>query len=180
MLNQGQSTGRFSTLRLGSLLAMSVLLAACAQKQPAPPPVAKPAPKPEPKPVLLISDHHTRGSSDASISFTNNTGQTLQYVMFKTSAFTREGKPVNSKKSGRRNAWLRVAGPFAPGQSVGDKVWQKVWRHPNLGCFKIEGAELIFADQSVEYHTTDRFAMLNQSAMRNASCGGKGVRTAAQ
>lgn len=179
MLNLGQSTGRFSTLRLGSLVAMSVLLAACAQKQPAPP-VAKPEPKPEPKPVLLISDHHTRGNSDASISFTNGTGQTLQYVMFKTSAFTREGKPVNSKKSGRRNAWLRVAGPFAPGQSIGDKVWKKVWQHPNLGCFKIEGAELIFADQSVEYHTTDRFAMLNQSAMRNAACGGTGVRTASQ
>lgn len=180
MLNQGQSTRRFSTLRLGTLLAVSVLLAACAQKQPAPPVAAKPEPKPEPKPVLLISDHHTRGSSDASISFTNGTDQTLQYVMFKTSAFTREGKPVNSRKSGRRNAWLRVAGPFAPGEQVGNKVWKKVWRHPNLGCFKIEGAELIFADQSVEYHDTGRFALLNQSALRNASCGGQGIHTAAQ
>ncbi|MBV0932467.1 hypothetical protein [Marinobacterium weihaiense] len=179
MLNQGQSTGRFSPIRFGSLLAISVLLTACAQKQPESVAV-KPEPKPEPKPVLLISDHHTRGSSDASISFTNGTDQTLQYVMFKTSAFTRAGKPVNARKSGRRNAWLRVAGPFAPGEEIGGKVWQKVWRHPNLGCFRIEGAELIFADQSVEYHGTDRFAMLNQSATRNAACGGQGVRTAAQ
>lgn len=179
MLKQGQTSRHYSRLRLGGLLVATALLAACAQKQPAPP-VAKPEPKPEPKPVLLISDHHTRGSSDASISFTNGTGQTLQYVMFKTSAFTRSGKPVNSKKSGRRNAWLRVAGPFAPGEQVGNKVWKQVWRHPDLGCFKIEGAELIFADQSVEYHATDRFAMLNQSAIRNSACGGPGVRTAAQ
>lgn len=179
MLNQGQSNRRFSPLRLGGLLGISILLAACAQK-PAAPPVAQKAPKPALKPVLLINDHHTRGSSDASISFTNGTDQTLQYVMFKTTAFTREGKPVHSKKSGRRDAWLRVAGPFAPGERIGDKVWQKVWQHPNLGCFRIEGAELIFADQSVEYHSTDRLAMLNQSAMQNAACGGKGVRTAAQ
>ncbi|MBA4503475.1 hypothetical protein [Marinobacterium marinum] len=179
MMNQGQSTRRLSALRLGGLLVVSTLLAACAQKQPEPVAV-KPEPKPEPKPVLLISDHHTRGNSDASISFTNGTEQTLQYVMFKTSAFTREGNPVNSKKSGRRNAWLRVAGPFAPGEQVGNKVWKKVWQHPNLGCFKIEGAELIFADQSVEYHGFDRFAMMNQSAMQNASCGGAGMRTAAQ
>lgn len=178
MLNQGRNTGRHSSLRLAALVVGCALLAACAQKQPEP--VAQPAPKPAPKPVLLISDHHTRGNSDASISFTNGTDQTLQYVMFKTTAYTREGKPVSSKKSGRPNAWLRVAGPFAPGEHVGNKVWPKVWQHPNLGCFKIEGAELIFADQSVEYHATDRFALLNQSALSNAACGGSGVRTASQ
>lgn len=179
MLKHTQNTRRSSILRLGGLLATTLLLAACAQKQP-PVPVVQPAPEPEPQPVLLISDHHTAGNSDASISFTNGTEQTLQYVMFKTSAFTRGGKPVHSKKSGRRNAWLRVAGPFVPGEQVGNKVWKKVWRHPNLGCFKIEGAELIFADQSVEYHTVDNFALLNQSHMRNAACGGTGIKTAAQ
>eukprot|EP01155_Anaeramoeba_flamelloides_P027216 Anaeramoba_flamelloidesa823260_23.p1 GENE.a823260_23~~a823260_23.p1 ORF type:complete len:182 (+),score=13.91 a823260_23:192-737(+) len=181
MFNPSQSTRRFSTVRLGCLLAASVLLAACAQKQTAPPVTQhEHQPKPAPKPVLLISDHHTQGTSDASISFINGTDQTLQYVMFKTTAFTGEGKPVNSKKSGRRNAWLRVAGPFAPGERVGDKLWTKVWQHPNLSCFKIEGAELIFADQSVEYHGIDRFTMLNKSATLNTSCGGKGLQTAAQ
>lgn len=179
MLYNGQNSRRVAPLlRPGCLLALTALLAACAQ-QPAPR-VAQPAPKPKPEPVLLISNHHTSGHSDAVISFTNGTGQTLQYVMFKTSAYTREGAPVNARKSGRRNAWLRVAGPFAPGESSGDKVWQQVWQHPNLSCFRIEGVELIFADQSVEYHPLDRLALLNRSALVNSACGGRGVSTAAQ
>lgn len=175
-----QTTSLRSTFRLGGLMAVTALLAACAQK-PQPEPVAvKPEPKPEPKPVLLISDHRTQGTGAANISFANGTDQTLQYVMFKTSAFTTDGKPVNAKKSGRRNAWLRVAGPFSPGEQISSKVWQKVWQHPNLGCFRIEGAELIFADQSVEYHEVDRMALLNKSALLNSACGGKGINTASQ
>lgn len=168
-----------SPLKLGGLVIATTLLAACAQKQPEPVAVA-PKPKPKPKPVLMISEHATQGTSAARINFTNGTGKTLQYVMFKTSAYTADGKPVNSKKSGRRNAWLRVAGPFAPGEISGDKVWKKVWQHPNLGCFRIEGAELIFADQSVEYHGVDRMALLNNSALLNTACGGRGLNTASQ
>lgn len=167
-------------LKLGGLFAATLLLAACASK-PEPEPVAeKPVAPPKPKPVLLISSHGPQDNSAAQINFTNGTGKTLQYVMFKTTAYTGEGDLVPSKKSGRRNAWLRVAGPFAPNEVVGNKVWPKVWQHPNLSCFRIEGAELIFADQSVEYHGVERMALLNQSALRNKACGGDGLNTAAQ
>ena len=157
-------------IRLGSLALTAALLSACAQKKPEP--VAQPKPAPVLKPVLMISDHRAGGSSDAHISFINGTDKTLQYVMFKTTAFTHSGQRVNSKKSGRPDTWLRVAGPFAPGEHSGDKVWKQVWQHRDLGCFRIEGAELIYAeDQSVEYHATERFALLNGSELRNSNCG---------
>jgi hypothetical protein len=157
-------------IRFGSLALAAALLSACAQKKPEP--VAQPAPPPALKPILMISDHRSGGSSDAHISFINGTDRTLQYVMFKTTAYTHSGQRVNSKKSGRPDTWLRVAGPIAPGAHSGEKIWTQVWQHRDLGCFRIEGAEVIYAeDQSVEYHTTDRFALLNGSELRNSSCG---------
>jgi hypothetical protein len=159
-------------IRLGVLTLAATLLAACAHQK-VPEPVAQPKPAPAPKPVLMISDYRASGSSDAHISFINGTDKTLQYVMFKTTAFTRNGQRVNSKKSGRPNAWLRVAGPFAPGEHSGEKVWKQVWQNRDLGCFRIEGAELIYAeDQSVEYHGSDHFALLNGGKLRNGRCGG--------
>lgn len=156
-------------IRLGGIALAAALLSACAQRQPEP--VAQPKPAPAPKPVLMISDYRAGDGSDAYISFINGTSQTLQYVMFKTAAYTHGGLRVNAKKSGRPDTWLRVAGPFTPGEHSGEKIWKQVWKHRDLSCFRIEGAELIFADQSVEYHTTDHFALLNGGDARNRSCG---------
>jgi len=170
-----------SALRLGGLALAAALLSACVQEETLKPPVAQ---KPEPvklKPVLIISDHRAGGSRDAHISFINGTDKTLQYVMFKTAAYTHNGQRVYSKKSGRPDTWLRVAGPFAPGEHSGEKVWKQVWQHRDLDCFRIEGAELIFAeDQSVEYHTSDHFALVNGSDLRNRTCGSNKLATAEQ
>ncbi len=158
-------------------VAAALLLAACAQK---PQPVAKaPIPtKPAPPPALVIKDYHpaapeARGVVAAHIDFINGTPNTLEYVMFKTTAFTDDGRLVRSKKSGRENAWLRVAGPFAPGESSGDKRWDQVWQNAELSCFRIEGAELIDINGVVEYYDADRIALLPQAAARG-DCDGSG------
>ncbi len=175
-----QTPSSRNLLKLGGLIAATLLLAACANKPKQEPVAEKPVEPPKPKPVLLISSHGPQNNSAAQISFTNGTSRTLQYVMFKTTAYTDTGVLVPSKKSGRPNAWLRIAGPFGPNEVVSNKVWPKVWQHPHLSCFRIEGAELIFDDQSVEYHGVDRMALLNQSALGNSACGGNGLSTAAQ
>lgn len=167
---------RINGLRFLPVATASLLLAACAQQ---PQPVAeapvqkKPTPPP---PALVIRDYHpavpgSRGVVAAHIDFINTTPNTLEYVMFKTTAFTDDGKLVRSKKSGRENAWLRVAGPFAPGESSGDKRWEQVWQNKNLSCFRIEGAELIDVNGVVEYYDANRIALLPQAAARG-QCDG--------
>lgn len=162
---------RIISLRALPVVTATLLLSACAQK---PQPVVK-APEPQkpvaPPPALVIKDYHpatpgSRGTVAAHINFINGTPNTLEYVMFKTTAFTDDGQIVHSKKSGRENAWLRVAGPFAPGESSGDKRWEQVWQNRELSCFRIEGAELIDVNGVVEYYGADRIALLPQAAAR--------------
>ena len=149
--------------RLLALTGCALLITACAQK---PQPVAKPEPvKPEPPPALVIKDLHPaapekHGIVAAHIDFINCSQQTIEYVMFKTTAFTGDGQVVKAKKSGRPNAWLRVAGPFAPGESSGDKRWDKVWQNSKLSCFRIDGVETIDIDGVVEYYGPERIALM--------------------
>lgn len=154
----------------------AMLLAACAQKPQ--PVVQKPLPpkKVEPAPALVIRDMHPAppehaGIVAAHIDFTNGTKATLEYVMFKTTAYTRDGQLVRSKKSGRENAWLRVAGPFAPGESSGDKRWEKVWQNKNIACFRIDGAEVIDIQGVVEYYKADRIK-LSPALIARGKCDG--------
>lgn len=158
------------------LFSIAALLSACAEK---PQPVAKivqpppPAP-PKPKPALVIKSLHPtltsrKGLVAAHIDFVNGTGRTLEYVTFKTTAYTEDGRLVRSKKTGRKNAWLRVAGPFPPGQSSGDKLWDKVWNNRKMNCFRIDGAELIDTQGVVEYYKADRIALL-PAATPKGSC----------
>ncbi len=166
---------RFDPKRTLIMLCSALLLSACAEK---PQPVAQaPAPviPPKPKPTLLVKNFYPappekRGVVAANIDFVNATESTLEYVMFKTTAYTADGKVVPSKKSGRPNAWLRVAGPFAPGASSGNKRWEKVWQNKKLSCFRIEGAELIDVDGVVEYFEADQIK-LAPSAAASAECG---------
>ncbi|KEA64413.1 hypothetical protein ADIMK_1659 [Marinobacterium lacunae] len=109
----------------------------------------------------------------AHIDFVNGTQNTLDYVMFKTTAYTNDGKLVRAKKTGRENAWLRVAGPFAPGESSGDKRWDKVWQNSHLSCFRIDGAELIDVNGVVEYYEADRIKLMPELASKG-NCDGNG------
>lgn len=166
---------RFDPKKALIMLCGALLLSACAEK---PQPVAQapePAPPPpKPKPTLQVTNFfpappEKKGVVAANIEFVNSTESTLEYVMFKTTAYTADGKLVPSKKSGRENAWLRVAGPFAPGQSSGNKRWDKVWQNSKLSCFRIEGAELIDVDGVVEYFEIDQIKL--PSASTSAECG---------
>ncbi|MBV1788783.1 hypothetical protein KQ940_12025 [Marinobacterium sp. D7] len=155
----------------------TLMLAACAQKPQPQPVVKKPEPKPAPPPPsLVIRNMHPaapekHGVVAAHIDFVNGTPNTLEYVMFKTTAYTADGKLVRAKKTGRENAWLRVAGPFAPGESSGDKRWDKVWQNSKLSCFRIEGAELIDVNGVVEYFEADRIKLMPELASKG-DCDG--------
>ncbi len=157
------NTSRRSAARFIIPTAGALLLAACAEK---PQPVAqKPVPViVEPPPVLVINDMRPESPAKnkivaAHIDFSNGTKNTLEYVMFKTTAYTHSGDVVKSKKSGRDHAWLRVAGPFSPGEGSGDKRWEKVWQNDQIACFRIDGAEVIDIQGVVEYYKADRIKL---------------------
>jgi len=105
----------------------------------------------------------------AEVDFTNMTGRALDYVMFKTTAYDTEGKVISAHKSGRPNAWLRIAGPLQPQSRTGLQRWEKVWASSDIDCFRIEGAEVIFDDSSVEYYPADQIE-LDLTALPPALC----------
>ena len=95
----------------------------------------------------------------ASVDFTNHTGRAVEYVMFKTTAFDHQGKLIPSMKSGRPNAWLRIAGPLQHGNRTGSNRWEKVWANTDINCFRVEGAEVIYEDSSVEFYQLDQIQL---------------------
>lgn len=119
-----------------------------------------------PKPLqrLIVHDLSTdlsgkRNQVAANVDFTNHTGRSLEYVMFKTTAFDHQGKLIPSLKSGRPNAWLRIAGPLPDGGRTGSNRWEKVWANADINCFRIDGAEVIYEDSSVEFYQLDQIEM---------------------
>jgi len=117
-----------------------------------------------PEQRLVVHDLRTdvtgkRHQVAAHVDFTNQTGRSLEYVMFKTTAFDHEGKLIPSLKSGRPNAWLRIAGPLEDGTRSGSNRWEKVWANANINCFRIEGAEIIYEDSSVEFFDIDQIEL---------------------
>ncbi|SEG61264.1 hypothetical protein [Marinobacterium lutimaris] len=170
-----QNNSRRSTVRFAIPVVGAMLLAACAEKPQ--PVVQQPPPKiVEPLPVLVINGMHP-GTPEknkivaAHIDFSNGTKNTLEYVMFKTTAYTHGGEVVKSKKSGRDHAWLRVAGPFSPGEGSGDKRWDKVWQNDKIACFRIDGAEVIDIQGVVEYYKADQI-QLSPAVAALGLCGG--------
>ena len=105
----------------------------------------------------------------AHVDFSNQTGRALDYVMFKTRAFDQKGVEIPALKSGKPNAWLRIAGPFTSGHRTGNQRWEKVWASAELTCFRIEGAELIFDDSSVEFYEMDKIE-LDLAVMQPSIC----------
>lgn len=129
-------------------------------------PEPKPAPpvtyvKPVPKPVVQVSGFfpgapRRNGLTDAHISFKNVSDQTLQFVMFKTTAYDSDGKVVEAKKTHRQHAWLRVAGPFGPYADAGEHTWNKIWQSRKTACFEVEGVQIIYMDGANEYYNASR------------------------
>ncbi|NRP48098.1 hypothetical protein XMM312_002260 [Marinobacterium sp. xm-m-312] len=101
----------------------------------------------------------TQKNVAAVIDFSNQTDRDLDYVMFKTIAFDAEGKVIPAMKSGDDHAYLRIAGPLSPEHRTGDQQWDKVWADSSVSCFRIESAELIFSDSSVEDYSTDQIEL---------------------
>lgn len=139
---------------------MPLMLGGCVATQKK---VAKVAP-PEPSQRLIVHDLSTevsgkRSHVTAAVDFTNDTGRSLEYVMFKTTAFDQQGREIPSLKSGRPNAWLRIAGPLDHGDRTGAKRWEKVWASKHISCFKVEGAEVIYDDSSVEFYNMDQISI---------------------
>lgn len=120
---------------------------------------APPAPVlPEQRLVVhdLVTDTNKKKVVAAQVDFTNKTGRSLEYVMFKTTAYDQNGKVVPALKSGRPNAWLRIAGPLQPDSRTGAHRWEKVWSSAEINCFRIDGAEVIYEDSSVEFYQLDQ------------------------
>lgn len=139
-----------------------------------------PAPEPEPvvkikplkEPVVQIHGFQTGkpgkgGLTDAHISFSNVSDQTLQFVTFKTTAYDAEGRIVPAKKTSRPDAWLRVAGPFHPFASAGEHKWDKIWQSKNITCFEVEGVEIIYMDGANEYYNESRLGDILDTGLDN-------------
>ena len=150
-----------STVQLIFTLITALVLAGCVTTKEK---VVEAPPQPvQPEQRLVVHDLTTETGSKqlvaAQVDFTNKTGRSLEYVMFKTTAYDQQGQVVPSVKSGRPNAWLRIAGPLHPGSRTGAQRWDKVWANAQIDCFRIEGAELIFDDSSVEFYNTDQIEL---------------------
>ena len=118
----------------------------------------------QPSQRLIVHDLSTevigkRSHVAAAVDFTNDTGRSLEYVMFKTTAFDSQGREIPSLKSGKPNAWLRIAGPLNHGDRTGENRWEKVWASKQISCFRVEGAEVIYDDSSVEFFDMDQISL---------------------
>ena len=141
-------------------LAAPLLLAGCVTIKEK---VAETPPPPMPEQRLVVHDLTTDTGKKklvaAQVDFTNKTGRSLEYVMFKTTAYDQQGQVVPSFKSGRPNAWLRIAGPIEHDSRTGAQRWEKVWASSAINCFRIEGAEVIYEDSSVEFYQLDQIEL---------------------
>lgn len=143
----------------------------------------EPEPVPEPEPVVkvkklkepVVQVHDFKpgkpgrgGLTDAHIVFSNISGERLQFVMFKTTAYDSQGRVVRAKKTNRPNAWLRVAGPFEPFKPAGDHKWDKIWQSKDLACIEVEGVEIIYMDGANEYYNESRLGDILDPGLNNS------------
>lgn len=160
-------------------VACAMALAGCDSmfKKPEPPPAPAPEPvvkiKPLKEPVVQVHGFKPGkpgkgGLTDAHISFSNVSGQTLQFVMFKTTAYDAQGRIVPAKKTNRPDTWLRVAGPFHPFAQTGEHKWDKIWQSNNIACFEVEGVEIIYMDGANEYYNESRLGDILDAGLNNS------------
>lgn len=150
-----------------TLTISAVLISACTKKEvaevdPTPPPVVV-----VPKPLIQLDQisplpkGKRSKSTGADISFSNISNDTYQYLLFKATAYDKDGNVIKARKSLDQSAYLRVAGPIEPGRFSTGNQWENTWRSRNVHCLDIEQVEIIFSDGSVEVASGERMAHLN-------------------
>ncbi len=132
-----------------------VLFAGCAQKKEVaavyPPLIVADA-----KPLLSKS----KRSVGVTVDFENIAHANYQYARFKLTAFDSAGNSIKPKKGNRQSAYVRLAGPIAPGQTK-STTWTNTWAS-SAQCISLDEVELIFPDGSIELAKNDRLLNKHQ------------------
>ncbi|WP_293264519.1 hypothetical protein [Neptunomonas sp.] len=147
------------------ILIALVLLAACStEKEIVKIPDPEPVYVPEPLITLELAEpvqKKKRGPVGANIHFTNSSTGIYQYILFRTTAYDKDGNVVRARKSRDQSAYLRVAGPVHPGEYSKGHSWKNTWRSKaNIDCIDIDHVEIVFSDGSVEVAQGDRLTKL--------------------
>ena len=105
-------------------------------------------------PPLIIADatpvvSSTKRSVGVQVNFKNITANDYNYARFKLTAYNSAGERVKPKKGSRESAYVRLAGPIAPGQSK-ITTWTNTWANKDVQCVSLDEVEIIFMDGSVE------------------------------
>ncbi len=140
-------------IKRSSLLIILVLLSACSSDKVAKAPPVAPAYVPPPLIALELAEPKSekqRGRAGANIHFSNISSGTYQYVLFRTTAYDKDGNIIRAKKSRDHNAYLRVAGPIYPGEYSKGHSWKNTWSKRGVSCIDVDQIEIVFSDGSVE------------------------------
>jgi len=157
-------------LKITVLIGAALWLSACRQEKvvetPPPAPVYVPPPLISlelARPVLK----NKRGPVGANINFINISPSTYQYLLFRTTAYDKNGKVIKPRKSRDHRAYLRVAGPIPPGTYSSGHNWENTWKGTSVQCIDIDHVEIVFADGSIEEASGDRLTKLNTESCFN-------------
>lgn len=140
-------------IKRSSLLITLALLAACSSDKVVQAPPVAPVYVPPPLIALELAEPKSakqRGAPGANINFSNISSGTYQYVLFRTTAYDKNGNIINAKKSRDHSAYLRVAGPIHPGEYSKGHSWKNTWKKKGVDCIDIDQIEIVFSDGSVE------------------------------
>ncbi|SIS45563.1 hypothetical protein [Neptunomonas antarctica] len=156
-----------SRLKQASLLITIILLSACSTEKVAV--VAPPEPVYVPIPLITLERadpilHKKRGPVGANIQFTNSSTGIYQYILFRTTAYDKEGNVVRARRSRDESAYLRVAGPVLPGTYRQGHSWKNTWSKSNVHCLDIDEIEIVFSDGSVEVASGDTLIKTDEGA----------------
>lgn len=131
---------------------LAILVAGCAQKKEEiavvviPPLIVADA-----KPVISKS----KRSIGVKVDFKNIAHDDYNYARFKLTAYDSAGNTIKPKKGNRDSAYVRLAGPIAPGQNK-STLWTNTWANKDVQCISLDEVELIFMDGSIELANNDR------------------------
>ena len=123
---------------------VTVLLTACIQNKP----------KDTVYPPLIVADvtpivSATKKSIGVRVNFENIAHADYSYARFKITAFNSNGQVIKPKKGARQSAYVRLAGPIAPGQ-IRSTTWANTWKNRDVQCISLDEVELIFPSGRVE------------------------------
>lgn len=154
-----------SAFRLIFVILAALWLSACRQEvaiiEPPPEPVVY---QPEPLITLELVQpvlKNKRGPVGANINFINSSTNTYQYVLFRTTAYDKNGKVIRARRSLDEHAYLRVAGPVPAGKYSSGHAWDNTWKGKNVHCIEVDEVEIVFADGSVEMARGATLSKLN-------------------